>query len=77
MLAQYNFKEPTNDNFVQAYSDTPAGCVVYPVSAEAAVYLKIVGKVNFGTENEKAEAILAQARSKVEKSKKIMSAEAF
>ena len=109
MLAQYNFKEPTNDIFVQTYSysafqttnaektsikslggkyvgeieilkpgaSTPAGCAVYAVSAEAAVYLKIVGKVDLGKEKEKAEASLAQARSKVEKSKKIMGVEGF
>ena len=109
MLAQYNFKEPTNDIFVQTYSDsafqtasaektsikslggkyvgeivilgpgacTPAGCAVYTVSAEAAVYLKIVDRVDLGKEKEKAEASLAQAQSKVEKSKKIMAAEGF
>ena len=109
MLAQYNFKEPTSDIFVQTYSDvahqtanaeqisikslggkyvgeieilkpgasTPAGCTVYAVSAEAAVYLKIVGKVDLEKEKEKAEASLMQARAKVEKSKKILGAEGF
>jgi valyl-tRNA synthetase len=109
MLAQYNFKEPANDIFVQTYSDaafqtasaeqtsikslggkyvgeieilktgaiTPAGCAVYAISAEAAVYLKIVGKVDLGNEKEKAEASLAEARGKVEKSQKIMGAEGF
>ena len=109
MLAQYNFKEPTSDIFVQTYSDaafqtasaeqtsikslggkyvgeieilkpgasTPAGCAVYAVSAEAAVYLKIVGKVDLGREKDKAEASLGQARAKVEKGKKILAAEGF
>jgi valyl-tRNA synthetase len=109
MLAQYNFKEPTNDIFVQTYSDsafqtastektsikslggkyvgeieilkpgtnTPAGCAVYAVSAEAAVYLKIVGTVDLGKEKEKAEASLAEAKGRVEKSRKIMGAEGF
>ena len=109
MLAQYNFKEPTDDIFVQTFSDaafqtasaehtsiqslggkyvgnieilkpganTPAGCAVYTVSAEAAVYLKIVGKVDLGKEKEKAEANLAEAKGKVEKSRKIMGAEGF
>jgi valyl-tRNA synthetase len=109
MLAQYNFKEPTKDIFVQTFSDdafqtasaeqtsikslggkyvggieilkpgasTPEGCAVYAVSAEAAVYLKIVGKVDLSKEKEKAEASLTEAKGKVEKSRKIMGAEGF
>ena len=55
----------------------PAGCAVYAVSAEAAVYLKIVGKVNIGKEKEKAQASLAGAKEKVDKSEKIMSKEGW
>lgn len=109
MLAQYEFKEKTNEIFVQTYSDaafqtanteetsikslggkyvggieilkpgarTPEGCAVYAVSAEAAVYLRILGKVDLGKEKQKAEASLAEATSKVEKSEKIMGAEGF
>jgi valyl-tRNA synthetase len=109
MLAQYDFKEKTNDIFVQTYSDdafqtasaeqtsikslggkyvdgieilqpgsaTPEGCAVYAVSADAAVYLRILGKVDIGKEKDKAEASLVDARGKVEKSRKIMGAEGF
>jgi valyl-tRNA synthetase len=55
----------------------PQGCAVYAVSAEAAVYLKILGQVDLGKEKQKAEASLAEAKSKVEKSRKIVSAEGF
>jgi valyl-tRNA synthetase len=48
-------------------TNTPAGCAVYAVSAEAAVYLKIVGKVDLGKEKEKAEASLSEGKGKVEK----------
>jgi valyl-tRNA synthetase len=47
------------------------------VSAEAAVYLKILGQVDLGKEKQKAEASLAEAKSKVEKSRKIVGAEGF
>lgn len=109
LLAQYDFKEKTNDIFVQTYTPaafqmasaeqtsvrslggkyvggvemlepgarTPEGCAVYAVSAEAAVYLKIVDRVDLSKEKDKAEASLVEARGKVEKSRKIMGAEGF
>jgi valyl-tRNA synthetase len=55
----------------------PAGCTVSPVGADAAVYLKIVGKVDLKREKERAEQSLAEASAKVEKSRKIMAAEGW
>lgn len=59
-------------------ADTPpAGCAVYAVSAQAAVYLKIVGKVDLGKERDKANGSLAAARDKVDKSQKTMGAKGW
>ena len=55
----------------------PAGCAVSPVSEEAAVYLKIVGKVDLGREKEKTGQSLEEAKAKVEKSRKIMAGEGW
>jgi valyl-tRNA synthetase len=55
----------------------PAGCAVSPVSEEAAVYLQIVGKVDLGREKDKAGQSLAEAKAKVEKSRKIMKGEGW
>ena len=58
-------------------SNPPAGCAVYAVSAEAAVYLKIVGKVDLAQEQERAVASRVEAEAKVEKSRKIMGAKGW
>jgi valyl-tRNA synthetase len=50
----------------------PAGCALESISAEAAVYLKIVGRIDLGEEMKKRENNLEEAKSKVEKSKKTM-----
>jgi valyl-tRNA synthetase len=56
-------------------SAAPEKCAVYPVGAQAAVYLSLAGQET--AMREKALAGLAEAKSKVEKSKKIMSASGF
>lgn len=55
----------------------PPGCAVSPISEEAAVYLQIVGKVDLSIEKAKAEQTLAEAKAKVEKSRKIMAGEGW
>ena len=67
----------SRDNATPLQQQQPAGCAVSPISEEAAVYLKIVGKVDLGREREKAEQSLAEAKAKVEKSRKIMGVEGW
>jgi valyl-tRNA synthetase len=50
----------------------PAGCALQSISAEAAVYLKIVGRIDLQEEMRKREKNLEEAKTKVEKSKRIM-----
>ena len=57
--------------------NAPRGCAVYAVSAEAAVYLKIAGLVDLGKEREKAETQLVEAKEKIKKSEKIMTAKGW
>lgn len=52
----------------------PKGCAVFAVSADAAVYLRIAGRVDLAKEKEKAETQLNNAKGKVAKSEKIMAA---
>lgn len=51
----------------------PAGCAVQSINADAAVYLKIIGRIDLAEEMRKREKSLEEAKSKVDKSKKIMS----
>ena len=51
----------------------PAGCALQSISAEAAVYLKIIGRIDVNEEMKKRQKGLEEAKAKVEKSKKIMS----
>ena len=50
----------------------PAGCVARPVSAEAAVYLLVKGRVDIDAEISKAKTRLAKASEVVEKQRKII-----
>ncbi|ETN36913.1 valine-tRNA ligase [Cyphellophora europaea CBS 101466] len=50
----------------------PAGCALQSINADAAVYLKIVGRIDIGDEIKKREKTLADAKAKVDKSEKIM-----
>ena len=50
----------------------PAGCALQSINAEAAVYLKIVGRIDLSEELKKREKSLEDAKAKVDKSKKIM-----
>ena len=52
----------------------PKGCVVYAVSADAAVYLRIAGKLDLTKEKEKAETQLKNAKEAVSKVEDIMAA---
>jgi valyl-tRNA synthetase len=51
----------------------PAGCALQSISADAAVYLKIVGRINVADELKKREKSIEDAKARAEKSKKIMS----
>lgn len=53
-------------------ASAPAGCAVQSINADAAVYLKIVGRIDIGEEITKREKTLADAKAKVEKSEKVM-----
>lgn len=50
----------------------PAGCALQSINADAAVFLKIVGRIDIGAEIEKSKKGLDDAKAKVEKSQKIM-----
>lgn len=54
-------------------STPPAGCALQSISTEAAVYLKIVGRIDLGEETKRRQKSLEDAKAKVDKSKKIMS----
>ncbi|KAI1618303.1 valyl-tRNA synthetase [Exophiala viscosa] len=57
-----------------AASLPPAGCALQSINAEAAVYLKVAGKIDLTEEFKKREKSIEDAKARVEKSKKIMSA---
>ncbi len=50
----------------------PGGCALQSISTEAAVYLKIVGRIDVTEEMKKRQKTLDEAKAKVDKSKKIM-----
>ncbi|EHY59421.1 Valine-tRNA ligase, mitochondrial [Exophiala dermatitidis] len=52
----------------------PAGCALQNINADAAVFLKIVGRVDLGEEMKKRAKGIEDAKAKAEKSKKVMSA---
>jgi valyl-tRNA synthetase len=51
----------------------PAGCALQSINAEAAVYLKIVGRIDVAEELKKREKSIEDAKARADKSKKIMS----
>ena len=51
----------------------PAGCVAYPVSTTAAVFLHVKGRVDMDAEIAKAQKKLDKARSTIQKQEKILS----
>ncbi|KIW97557.1 valine-tRNA ligase [Cladophialophora bantiana CBS 173.52] len=51
----------------------PAGCAVQSINADAAVYLKIAGRIDVAEELKKRQKSIEDAKARVEKSKKIMS----
>lgn len=55
----------------------PAGCAVSPVSSEAAVYLRVAGRIDVAKELERVGGDLEGARAKVGKSRKIMGVEGW
>ncbi|KAF7542274.1 hypothetical protein G7Z17_g11717 [Cylindrodendrum hubeiense] len=50
----------------------PAGCVAYPVSTEAAVFLHVKGRVDLDAEIAKAQKKLDKAKSNIQKQEKIL-----
>ncbi|KAH7162730.1 tRNA synthetases class I-domain-containing protein [Dactylonectria estremocensis] len=50
----------------------PAGCVAYPVSIEAAVFLHVKGRVDLDAEIAKAQKKLDKAKSNIQKQEKIL-----
>jgi valyl-tRNA synthetase len=51
---------------------TPAGCALQSINADAAVFLKIVGRIDIAEEIKKRDKTLGDAKAKVDKSEKIM-----
>jgi valyl-tRNA synthetase len=51
----------------------PAGCALQSINADAAVFLKIVGRIDVAEELKKTEKSIEDAKARAEKSKKIMS----
>ena len=72
-------KAMTNGSIkVLAHDDsTPSGCVVQSISASAAVYLLVKGRIDIEAEIEKAKTRLAKASEAVEKQRKIVNGEHF
>ena len=56
-----------------AESSPPGGCALQSINADAAVYLKIVGRIDIDAELKKRLKGIEDAKAKVEKQKKIMS----
>ena len=50
----------------------PAGCVTFPVSSQAAVFLHVRGRVDMDAEVEKARKKLHQARADADRQKKMI-----
>lgn len=50
----------------------PAGCVAFPVSAAAVVYLRVTGRVDIDNEIAKANKKLEKTRAGVQKQRKIL-----
>jgi valyl-tRNA synthetase len=50
----------------------PAGCVAYPVSTEASVFLHVKGRVDLDAEIAKAQKKLDKAKSSIQKQEKIL-----
>jgi valyl-tRNA synthetase len=59
--------EPTSS------SQPPAGCALQSINADAAVYLKVAGRIDFNEELKKQQKNVEDAKARAEKSKKIMS----
>lgn len=55
----------------------PAGCVAYPVSTEAAVFLHVKGRVDLDAEIAKAQKKLEKTKSNVQKQEKILADPAY
>lgn len=53
-------------------SSAPAGCALQSINADAAVFLKIAGRIDIGEEIGKSQKSLTDAKGKVDKSQKIM-----
>ncbi|KAF5008637.1 hypothetical protein FDECE_5100 [Fusarium decemcellulare] len=55
----------------------PAGCVAYPVSTEAAVFLHVKGRVDIDAEIAKAQKKVDKAKSNIQKQEKILNDAAY
>jgi valyl-tRNA synthetase len=58
-------------------SGRPAGCVAYPVSTGASVFLYVKGRVDLDAEIEKAQKKLDKTRNTITKQKKILADPAY
>ncbi len=56
---------------------TPAGCAVFAVSASAAVFVSVAGRVDMATEIQKAETKLKKAVDSAAKQKKLLDSPDF
>lgn len=65
-------KGVTSVNVLPSTESRPAGCVAFPVSAQAVVYLRVTGRVDIDSEITKANKKLEKTRAGVQKQKKIL-----
>ena len=57
---------------LDASASRPAGCVAFPVSSSAAVFLAVKGRVDMDAEIAKATTKLAKAKTNAEKTAKVL-----
>ena len=62
---------------LSAQDPKPAGCVVAAVNAQAAVFLKVVGKIDIDAEIEKAKQKLGRANEQLKRQKGIVGDQAW
>lgn len=70
-------KGVTSLDIIDASSSRPAGCVVFPVSSSASVFLHVKGRVDIDSEIAKANKKLEGIKKGIEKQNKLLSAEGY
>ena len=70
-------KGATAITVVDSVTDRPAGCVAFPVSAAAAVFLHVKGRIDLDAEIAKAKTKLAKSQAAIAKTSKILADKAY